>query len=120
MENATKFASCVVHAMATFLMTNSDSRHQQPPYFEGIAIFPKECGNTEGTTAAIITKILVGVKKKAEKAEIVIEGYPEKPTSTDLRSGSALFIANHKSKSLVLIFFSIALCTAFLPMNNLY
>lgn len=104
LENATNFASCVLHSLGSYAIKEFGSQHQQPPDFEGTAIFPKECGNTEGTTATIITKILTGVKEKADKANIVIEGYPQNPTSTDLRSGSALFIANHKSKSLLLIF----------------
>jgi hypothetical protein len=77
LENATKYASCLIHALGAYAIKDSTSQHQQPPDFEGTAIFPKECGNSEGTTATTIGKILVGVKEKAAKEKIVIEGYPE-------------------------------------------
>jgi hypothetical protein len=120
LENATKYASYLIHALRAYTIIDSTSHHQQPPNFEGTAIFPKDCGNNEGTTATIISKILVGVKEKADKEKIVIEGYPEKPTSSDLRSGTGLFIANHESKSLLLICLIIELCIYFLSMNYLY
>jgi hypothetical protein len=118
--NAERYESCVIHSLGSYAIKELESQHQQPPDFEGTAIFPKECGNSEGTTAQIISKILTSVKKKADKENVVIPGYPQNPTSTVLRSDSALFIANHKSKSLLLIFLFIALRIAFLPMNYLY
>jgi hypothetical protein len=98
-------------------MKEFGSANQQPPDFEGTAVFPKECGNSEGTTATLISNILKGVKYMALQKKIVIEGFPENPTSTDLRSGAGNYLAIHPSKSLLSKFLIIALFFIFLELS---